>query len=76
MALFLKETDQRSELQNKIAADLQSRTKVQGGGGDAQDINKNKILENTQESTGKSLFIAGVITMLVIAAVGFVVFIN
>jgi hypothetical protein len=74
MALFLKETDQRSQLQNKIAADMQNRTKV-AGGGDPQDISKNKMLEDTQESTGKSLFIAGAVTMLVLAAVIFVIFV-
>lgn len=74
MALFLKETDQRSQLQNKIAADLQNRTQVQGGA-DPEDISKNKMLENTQESTGKSLFWVGAATMIVIAAVVFVIFI-
>ncbi|HSE29489.1 MAG TPA: hypothetical protein VLA77_02810 [Candidatus Saccharimonadales bacterium] len=75
MALFLKETDQRSQLQNKIAADMQTRTKVQGGGDDPQDISKNKMLEDTQESSSKSLFWVGVVTIIVIAAVIFVIFI-
>jgi hypothetical protein len=71
MALFLKETDQRSQLQSKIAADLQNRAQVQGGG-EPEDISKNKMLENTQESTGKSLFWVGTVTMVVIAAVIFI----
>lgn len=72
MAIFLKQTDQRSQLQSRIAADLDDRA-VSTSGGD--DINKSKMLEDTKEATGKSLFWVGVVAMVVIAAVIFLVFI-
>jgi hypothetical protein len=73
MAIFLKQTDQRTQLQNKIAADLRGRTNIQGGG--PENISDSKMLEDTKESTGRSLFLVGAVTMIIIAAVIFVIFI-
>lgn len=73
MALFLKQTDQRSELQTKIAADMQARL-VKPAGNDAA-LPEPAILEDSKSSTGRSLFWAGVATMVVIALVVFVLFI-
>ena len=73
MALFLKETEQRSQLQSKIAADLSGRLKPQGLGDQSENIPT--MLEDSQEATGRSLFWVGVVTMVVIALVVFVLFI-
>ncbi|MGH7196601.1 MAG: hypothetical protein ACREGJ_02420 [Candidatus Saccharimonadales bacterium] len=73
MALFLKQNEQRSQLQSKVAADLAERLKDRGPGyGEEQ---KPVMLEESQEATGRSLFWVGVVTMVVIALVLFVLFI-
>lgn len=73
MALFLKQNEQRSQLQSKIAADLAERAKVQGIEG--AGLQSPAMLEESKEATGRSLFWGGVITMLVIALVVFVLFV-
>ena len=73
MALFLKQTDQRSQLQAKISADLQTRL-AQPAGSDRQPPEP-VILEESKAATGRSLFWAGVATMVVVALVVFVLFI-
>lgn len=73
MALFLKQTDQRSQLQTKISADLQARlTKPTGAD---QDLPEPVILDESKAATGRSLFWAGVATMIVLASVVFMLFI-
>jgi len=75
MALFLKQTDQRSQLQSKIAADLSSRIQpMQGGDGSAQG--EATMPEEQQSATGRSLFWIGVVTMMVVALVVFVLFVS
>ena len=74
MALFLNQNEQRTQLQTKIATNLQERTKPQGNAGGASD-GKAAMLEESQAATGRSLFWAGVVTMVVIALVVFVLFI-
>jgi hypothetical protein len=71
MALFLRQNEQRSELQNKVAAQLAERMQTKAAGDTPDDVG-NGILEESQEATGRSLFWVGVITMLVIALVVFV----
>jgi len=72
MALFVNQKDNRTELQQKVAADLAERLKNhQPIAGKDPDIG-NGILEDSQEATGRSLFWVGVVTMLVIALVIFV----
>ena len=72
MALFVKQNEQRSELQQKVAADLAERLKSREPvSGKDPDVG-NGILEDSQEATGRSLFWVGVVTMLVIALVVFV----
>jgi len=71
MALFLRQNEQRSELQNKVAAELNDRLKTRALGDDS-DVG-NGILEESQEATGRSLFWVGVVTMAVIALVVFVI---
>lgn len=73
MALLVKQTEQRTQLQEKIAADLANRAKPMEGG-DTQDVGGG-ILEESQEATGRSIFWVGVVTMIVIALVVFVLFI-
>lgn len=74
MALFLKQTEQRSQLQSKIEADLRNRAMTQGlTKGGAQPVSS--MLEESKTATGRSLFWVGVVTMVVIALVIFVVFI-
>lgn len=75
MALFLKQTDQRTELQEKIAGDLMARQQTSGDGGIQAPKPGNMMLEESQEATGKSVFWVSVVTMVVIALVVFVLFI-
>ncbi|HET9411879.1 MAG TPA: hypothetical protein VFO38_03465 [Candidatus Saccharimonadales bacterium] len=74
MALFLKQTEQRTHLQEKIAGDLLARSQS-GEGGIKAPKPGNVILEDSQEATGRSVFWVGVITMVVVALAVFVVFI-
>lgn len=74
MALFLKQNETRSELQTKVAAELQERIKTRSAGNKPQDVGT-AILEESQEATGRSLFWVGVVTMAVIALVVFVLFV-
>jgi hypothetical protein len=72
MALFVNQKDNRTELQQKVAADLAERLKNhQPIAGKDPDVG-NGILEDSQEATGRSLFWVGVVTMLVVALVVFV----
>lgn len=71
MALFLKQNEQRSHLQEKIAADLTNRTKTAGSG--ANPNIGSEIAEESQAATGRSIFWVGVVTMSVIALVVFVI---
>jgi len=72
MALFVNQKDNRTELQQKVAADLADRLKSREPvPGKPQDVGGG-ILEESQEATGRSLFWIGVVTMLVIALVVFV----
>ena len=73
MALFLRQNEQRTELQNKVAAELNDRLKTRAPGGTG-DVGQ-AMLEESQEATGRSLFWVGVVTMAVIALVVFVLMI-
>jgi hypothetical protein len=75
MGLFLKQTEQRTQLQEKIAADLANRTKVMGSGDEPDNDVGAGILEESQQATGRSIFWVGVVTMLIVAAAVFVLFI-
>lgn len=74
MALFLKQTEQRSQLQSKIAADLADRIRPMQGNGADKGAPMNQE-EQAQAATGRSLFWVGVVAMLVIALVVFVLFV-
>jgi hypothetical protein len=74
MALFLKQTEQRTQLQEKIAADLLERTKATGPVSKTSPTDS-VFLEESQEATGRSIFWVGVVTMAVIALVVFVIFV-
>lgn len=77
MALFLKQTAERSQLQSKIEADLRNRVNIPGSapnGGDVTAAENSTMVKESQSSTGRSLFWGGVVTMVVIALVVFVLF--
>ena len=73
MALFVNQNNQRSQLQTKIAADLTERLKTQQPG--TPEESQPAILDETKEATSRSMFWAGVVTMVVVALVLFVLFI-
>ena len=75
MGLFLKQTEQRTQLQEKIATDLRERAQTAQNGGAATPDTGSAMLEDSQEATGRSVFWVGVVTMVVIAAVVFVLFV-
>lgn len=72
MSLFIKQTEQRSQLQSKIAADLRNRMMTAGSN---EGGNQPAMPNESQNATGRSLFWVGVITMVVIALVIFVLFV-
>jgi hypothetical protein len=73
MALFLKQDQSRSQLQDKIAGDLAQRLQPELTGG-GEEIGTT-MLEESEEATGRSLFWVSVVTMAVAALVVFVLFI-
>lgn len=64
MALFLKQDEQRSQLQTKISADLKERLK------DRQSITQNEqdpaILDNQHQTRGAGVLIAVLVLILLI----------
>ena len=74
MSLFVKQNEQRTQLQEKIAADLMDRTKTAGPGAKPADTDS-AFLEESQEATGRSVFWVGVVTIVVAALVAFVLFV-
>lgn len=74
MALFLNQNEQRSQLQTKIADDLAARAKPLGVGN--QQEYQPVMMEESQAATGRSLFWVGVVTLVVLALVVFVLFVN
>lgn len=73
MALFINQKDQRSELQDRIAADLANRQNNIGKT-DPADLG-NAILDESEEATGRSMFWIGVAVMAVIAIIAFIFFV-
>jgi len=73
MALFLKQNENRSELQNKVAAELTDRLKTRAVG--PKPKVGAAILDDSHEASGRSLVIVGIITAAVIALVIFVLFV-
>jgi len=73
MGLFIRQNDQRSQLQERIAAEMRERTKLQASGAEPLDQTKNsnylKDTEQTSQRAGKGLIIVGAIV------VGLIVFI-
>lgn len=70
MALFLNQNERRTQLQEKIAAELGERIKQR-----TSDTPKKvgaAILEDSQETSGRSLLWVGVVTVAVIGLVVFV----
>lgn len=76
MALFLKQTDQRSQLQSKIAADLASRIQQKPGAGVQPEGAVMQEKEEQQAATGRSLFWVGVVAMALVALVVFILFVS
>jgi hypothetical protein len=70
MALFLNQNERRTQLQEKIAAELSDRIKNKHSAKPA-DVGTG-ILEDSQEASGRSLLWVGVITIAVIGLVIFV----
>lgn len=76
MGLFLKQTEQRTQLQSKIAADLANRLQSGQGGDGATEGVIMQSEDPAQAATGRSLFWVGVVTMMVVALVVFVLFVS
>ncbi len=72
MALFLNQNERRTQLQEKIAAELSDRIKSKQPD-KPTDVGAG-ILEDSQEASGRSLMWVGIITAVVIALVVFVLF--
>lgn len=74
MALFVKQTESRSELQQRIAAELQERTKNKARQDDLPDgVADSDFIKNTKQTTSLAwlwvligLFIVGFIIWLII----------
>ena len=75
MGLFLKQTEQRTQLQEQIDADLRGRLQTQQLGPDAQQ-GEPPVKEEATAATGRSLFWVGLVAMVVVAIVLFVLFVG
>lgn len=73
MALFINQKQQRSELQERIAADLRNRVNSSADANNSIKVGEG-ILEDTEETNNGSLLQIGIITAAVIALVVFVLF--
>jgi hypothetical protein len=73
MALFVNQKEQRTQLQEKVAAELAERTKAKAPGGQS-DVGEG-ILEDSHEATHKSMIWVIAVTIAVIALVAFVLFV-
>lgn len=70
MAMFLKQNEQRSELQERIAAEMQEKRKLEEPVGDTPDgIDDSAYIEGLKETTS----LAWVWVLIVLAAIGIVV---
>lgn len=67
MALFLNQNGQRTQIQTKIAADLEDRLQ-QSSAGNGEQERVPTMLEDTKKSTGRSLFWMGVALIVVVGA--------
>lgn len=74
MALFVNQNEQRSELQKKIAAELQQKAKVQPNDPSPDGVEDSKYVENTQQTTSWAwiwiVLIVIVIAIVVVAIIG------
>ena len=68
MALFIKQSDERSKLQQRIAAELQEKAKLKAGSSDVPDgVDDSRYLEETKQTTGKAwIWIAVAIIVVLI----------
>jgi hypothetical protein len=69
MALFIKQSDERSKLQQRIAAELQEKAKLRASDVDLPDgVGDSRYLEETKETTGRAWIwiVAAIIAVLVI----------
>jgi len=76
MGLFLKQTEQRTQLQEQIDADLRGRLQTQQLLGPDAQQGEPPVEKEATAATGRSLFWVGLVTMVVVAVVVFVLFVG
>lgn len=73
MALFIRQDEQRSELQEKIAAELQAR--MDSSNQDPPTEVGTAILDDSKEATDSSFLAVAVVALVVFVVVVFILFI-
>lgn len=73
MGLFVKQNEERSELQQKIAADIAERQRAAAKEEPADHVNDSRLIEGTAHLSWVGIVIAAV---LIIAVVGIVIFVS
>ena len=69
MALFVRQTEPRSELRTKVSADLQERMRRTADVAGPQDVSKDaSILENQHQTNGLGIII--VVVIIVVLLIG------
>jgi hypothetical protein len=71
MALFLNQNEQRSQLQERIAAELQERARQKPSGDTPDGIEDSAYIKDTKQTTS----LAWVWVLLVLATIGVLVYV-
>ncbi len=71
--MFIRQDEQRSELQEKVAAELQAR--MDSSSQDPPAEVGTAILDDSKESTDSSFFVAALVALAIFAIAVFIIFI-
>ena len=72
MALFIKQNEQRSQLQEKLAAELQQKAKIKADHDLPDGVEDSQYIQGTNQSTGRSWLWV----LLGIIVIGFVIWLG
>jgi len=68
MALYVKQQEQRSQLQDKLAAELQERAKLKAAGELPDGVEDSRYIENTRQ-TSRLAWLWGIVALAAVGAV-------
>lgn len=74
MGLFIRQDENRSQLQERLAAELRERSMVKLDGGEPLDQTKNSsYLKDTEQTSGRAWIFFAVIGIVILAGVLFII---